>query len=598
MNKTLDSYRKRLGRLTKQSKEIGSPRTVTKRLLRNFSNKNVNERLKRCLFNFQILIQQLKQKYETDRKRDKIRMARNMSGPILKKYGLKQETFRLIGINVDKHNLRTKPCLTMRFQEKVQAFYLRDDNSRIITGMKRTVTKGKKKTQKRVLCDSLRNMHEKFLSEGDTKLSYTVFARLRPFWVLFPTEADRRTSLCKICDNMNLMVKALHKSGVLSSNNTEDLVRETVCNECSYKCMYGLYGTCRDRKVPVDEKALLKTVTWSQWKTKKEKRFLKDGKVKKEKVISFTMKETETDKANVLVDKFCEALDKFRKHTFNCCSQYKYFRQRRDEMNDTECIVHVDFSENAVCKMREEVQGMHFGASKKQITLHTGVKYMKDKIETFCIVSDSLDHDAGAIWAHLKPTLTKLREDHSNVKHIEVFSDGPVMQYRQKSNFYLLSTEISKLGFKTAKWSFFETSHGMGVPDAIGGSLKRTANSKVRYGEDIPDASVFVQKLQNSKVDVSLVTEKEILDQKKKLLNKELNHIPGPFQIHQVIVQPPRKILYRNLSCECIHEKCNSCFVHLRPFDLLGEKGRNKRRRCSDTEIKETKKQKFSSGKK
>ncbi|WAR17205.1 hypothetical protein MAR_031799 [Mya arenaria] len=92
----------------------------------------------------------------------------------------------------------------------------------------------------------------------------------------------------------------------------------------------------------------------------------------------------------------------------------------------------------------------------------------------------------------MKTTLKKLRRDHPNVKHC-----GPVTQYQQKSNFYLLSTEASKLGFDSAKWSFFETGHGKGVPDAIGGSVKHTAECKVMYGEDIPNALVFVQKLQS-----------------------------------------------------------------------------------------------------
>ncbi|WAR17067.1 hypothetical protein MAR_031661 [Mya arenaria] len=258
-------------------------------------NRLKEKSVKRALFNFQVLIQQLKQKNEKEQKREKNRLARNIAGPIIKKYGLKQETFRLIVINIDKHRSRRKPCLTRRVKEKVHAFYLREDNSRIITGMKSTVTKRKQKKQKRKLWDSLKCLHRKFLSEGNTKPSYTVFARLRPFWVLFPCEADRNTCLCKICDNINLMVNALHKADVLSSNKVDDVVKETVCDECTYECMYGLCDTCKDRKVNIDDKTLDKTVSWSQWPIKKEKRLLKDVK---ERVISFTVKETENDKAS------------------------------------------------------------------------------------------------------------------------------------------------------------------------------------------------------------------------------------------------------------------------------------------------------------
>lgn len=42
-------------------------------------------------------------------------------------------------------------------------------------------------------------------------------------------------------------------------------------------------------------------------------------------------------------------------------------------MKMNEVMVHVDFAENYDCKLNREIQSMHFGASKRQITLHTGI---------------------------------------------------------------------------------------------------------------------------------------------------------------------------------------------------------------------------------
>ena len=64
--------------------------------------------------------------------------------------------------------------------------------------------------------------------------------------------------------------------------------------------------------------------------------------------------------------------------------------------------MHVDFSENFVCKMHSEI----FGASKKQLTLHTGVAHTGNKTaksKTFCTVSEGLPHDPAGIRAHLIP---------------------------------------------------------------------------------------------------------------------------------------------------------------------------------------------------
>ena len=43
---------------------------------------------------------------------------------------------------------------------------------------------------------------------------------------------------------------------------------------------------------------------------------------------------------------------------------------------------------------------------------------------------------------------------------------------RNKLNFDLLITELYKLAFKKGIWNFFESGHGKGVPDGVGGALK------------------------------------------------------------------------------------------------------------------------------
>lgn len=80
------------------------------------------------------------------------------------------------------------------------------------------------------------------------------------------------------------------------------------------------------------------------------------------------------------------------------------------------------------------------------------------------------------IWAHLKPVLNDIKKQYPNINSVEFFSDGPTSQYRQKFNFYMLAAEIYKLGFTKAEWNFFEAGHGKGVPDAVGGSVKRKAD--------------------------------------------------------------------------------------------------------------------------
>ena len=158
-------------------------------------------------------------------------------------------------------------------------------------------------------------------------------------------------------------------------------------------------------------------------------------------------------------------------------------------------LIHIDFSENYLCGYASEIQSVHFGASHQQATLHTGMLYVKDHKVPFCTISPSRRHDPPAIWAHMEPVFSLLKELDPYVSQLHFFSDGPTTQYRQKANFYFLGTIPFSKGYTSASWNFFEASHGKGAPDGVGGSIKRLADNMKRRGKDIPDASSLYNSL-------------------------------------------------------------------------------------------------------
>ena len=98
---------------------------------------------------------------------------------------------------------RERKCgaAAMGLKEAVLEFYERDDVSRCTTGKKETKTAGREKKQKRILNDSMKNLHTKFLAEQSSRtISYSLFCQLRPFWVIMPkvNDYDRDTCLCKL----------------------------------------------------------------------------------------------------------------------------------------------------------------------------------------------------------------------------------------------------------------------------------------------------------------------------------------------------------------------------------------------------------------
>ena len=240
-----------------------TPRTKTRKLLASFHQNKPAVR-KTLVFHY-ALLDTIKHRYRDSKlERQKRTFALMFSGKILHKYKLQSYSYQQLGFSVrqwsklsgestsDFFDIRRRRfAANCRMMEDVKAFYLRDDTSRMTAGKKETVTKNKVKMQKRILTDTLFNIHLKFISEHPQySISYSMFCRLRPFWVLAATERDRQTCLCKTQDNIQLIVDKLTDLRILHNATVERLCDVTVCNAENKQCMYGMCNVCADRGVP------------------------------------------------------------------------------------------------------------------------------------------------------------------------------------------------------------------------------------------------------------------------------------------------------------------------------------------------------------
>jgi hypothetical protein len=234
----------------------------------------------------------------------------------------------------------------------------------------------------------------------------------------------------------------------------------------------------------------------------------------------------------------------------------------RDNLKSNECAVLVDFSENYATKYETEIQSVHFGASRKQVTLHTGVYYTADAKRSFCTVSENNRHDPAAIWAHLKPVLTVLKNN-TDIDTIHFISDSPSSQYRCVKNLLLMKKLIhSEYGFLNATWNFTESSHGKGPADGVGGFVKRTADGLVNSGHDIADAAALFSSLKdNFAVDMYMICDgdiKEVDDIAPTMDELKEHKLPGIVKVHQIISSSSAAFMHhRILSCFCSSDcKC------------------------------------------
>lgn len=398
-----------------------------------------------------------------------------------------------------KHRQQRKR-LTLR--RKVEKFMECDINTVLAPGKKDTITRGKIKKQKRYLTDSLKSLHLKFKQESGEKISYTIFCKYKPFWCVTKKVTERDTCACKLHENVNFRVKKLKQEGILQ--NECDVNRMVTCSDNNFKCMYNECEQCKNKHFDVpNDYDRNKKVSFFSWENRCEEYEKNGTKHKVQKTVKIV---NETTLEDVVKETESIINEKFTKHIFNINHQYLMMKSLRESLpsNPSRCLVHIDFSENFACKFSDEIQGLHFGGSRNQVSIHTGVLYMTDEVKSFASISEDMRHGPAAIWAHLAGILEYVKG--KGITEVHFLSDGPTTQYRSKGNFYLFHHFIhNKYGMKMASWNFSESGHGKGAAvSGVGGLLKRSADELVARGVDIPNADSFFNELSKLKLDLTL----------------------------------------------------------------------------------------------
>ncbi|KAL3857184.1 hypothetical protein ACJMK2_011876 [Sinanodonta woodiana] len=144
-----------------------SPKTKAKKLLIHLAGNNSSlNKVRRSLEFHYALIKQLRLKYKL--KENKKKVSHAVIGSVIRKYKALSYIRSEFGISNPSKDDRKKKKGTKikRLRVDVQQFFERDDNSRITTGVRQTVTKLKDKRQKRLLLDTTENLYEKYRREA------------------------------------------------------------------------------------------------------------------------------------------------------------------------------------------------------------------------------------------------------------------------------------------------------------------------------------------------------------------------------------------------------------------------------------------------
>ncbi|KAI8479207.1 hypothetical protein Bbelb_430710 [Branchiostoma belcheri] len=177
-------------------------------------------------------------------------------------------------------------------------------------------------------------------------------------------------------------------------------------------------------------------VKYEEWK-----RVEVEGK-KKMKIVT---SEVET---SAFCAKFKEEVPQFRQHVVRANEQYSQLKTLKENLDQYNVAIQMDFAENYKIKNNEEIQSAYWNCD--MVTLHPIVVYFKNENgelqhESTCIVSDEMGHNSATVFAILKRVVPEVKEKHPDVKFLHYWTDSPSSQYRNKTIFSILSDHESFL---------------------------------------------------------------------------------------------------------------------------------------------------------
>lgn len=269
-----ERYKKRLQRFSLQTNS--TPQKQTQKLL---GGSTVPKKVHRALMFSSAIILAIKQKYKSSKSyREKQFIAKLLSARI-KRYRMSSEAQSTLGIprrsiNAADHDrllLYSRKCsesVGTRLANSVQEFFCRDDNSRITTSKTDTKSKNGVKKQRRILMETLTRLHAKYRVETGNTISYSLFCKMKPFFVVAPTNEDRETCLCKLHENGRLLVERLHQLRRLPADvdSVGSCVNAAVCAEPNHDCYERNCNHCKNRlEFPEIINNPEDTITWHKW---------------------------------------------------------------------------------------------------------------------------------------------------------------------------------------------------------------------------------------------------------------------------------------------------------------------------------------------
>ena len=346
--------------------------------------------------------------------------------------------------------------------------------------------------------------------------------------IKYQNEVPENTCTCEYCENMEFLLKALRM--IIDDENlnvaiaTPVALIDRICcegSECS-DCIDGNHENCGIENPEfqslcqeisnVQEVSVLKWVSGERFPEKK------------------TCVLTGSEAANELQ----RQIKAYLRHNYNNHRQHKELRLLKASLDPTTVVIQVDFSENYVNKQANAIQSAYFG--QEGFSLYTACVWFRANDETkcksFCFVSEEMEHNKYVAFHCNSLLITYMREHVPDLHVVHFWSDGCGGQFKSKFCFALLGRYPQDLKIT---WNYFESHHGKGPVDGIGGSVKTAMYRDVKACKVVfSSAQQFADYATQHVKGITIVYVAKD-DIELRTLEDDLIHpVPGTLKVHHV----------------------------------------------------------------
>ena len=280
----------------------------------------------------------------------------------------KKAVSEILGISRTHFNYHSKmgtnPRLTKTALERIVLFY---SSSEVVTTCPYKSKSGK---VIRIMKYTRKEAYKIFReAHADIKIGQTTFNKLKPSSIKLMKAAQWVQCICEICENIRSVISAIAQSMKRSFHDvpaefahTTDLVKLTVCDVNSAKCLSRKCQSCSVSAVTEILRQWLDDDDHREFSFYEWGRSTEVGKGKHIRKTKVTVSRQQAHQA------LLKMLHTFPSHTVNAMSQTSSFKLCKQNLENNEAIVIVDFAENYACRPAREAHSHYY--NRNMVTIH------------------------------------------------------------------------------------------------------------------------------------------------------------------------------------------------------------------------------------